>query len=782
MANRQPPSEILTEREQKILILLADGLSNQEIANRLYLAEKTVRWHNTQIFRKLGISTRREAHEKARILGLLASSHRHNLPAQATAFVGRQHELHKIAALLDDAKMRLITLLAPGGMGKTRLALEIARSQVGRYADGVYFVSLAPLSATREIVTAIAENIGFSFYGEKSPAQQLADFLADREMLLVLDNFEHLLDGAALVSDFLQAAPRLRILTTSREHLGLYGETVYALRGLEFPTAEAALECDSVKLFLQSARRVRPDFEVHDLEHLALICRLTEGMPLGIELAAGWVDVLTLEQIALEIQRGIDILETDMRHVPERHRSLRATFERTWERLSAEEQRMFMRVSVFRGGFTAEAAQAVAEADIRSLRRLSNKALLQTTLDHRHDIHELLRQFGAEKLAASGERSRIEAVHAAFFADFMAERKQDMKSDRQLEASNLVEADFENIRVAWLHTIDERAWEVLPKFLHSLWYYLYVKMRRQEGIELFEFAAKAIRSMPTSKITELALGSVLARLGPFYFDMSLYEKAADTNNEAIRLLRPLDSPDDLMASIHARQNVYKPEQLEVAFNLSQEGLNVARATGDKYWEAHFLINTALLHDVQGSYVSGLGFAEEALLLFEALGDRYGLLLVYLALGRIRLHQKEYDQARHWFLQEQPLAEAFGNVWNLARLHDYLSEIAFHSGDHVAARMELTLALSFLWNGGYERIIPLMLTRFARMFAAQNNLEKAVEILGTAQKYPLEFVKTNQIIQTMREELQAKMDAEIFEAAWGRGQEKTMSILVAELLA
>ena len=296
-----------------------------------------------------------EAVARAQVLGLLNVSAdarqiagKHNLPVQATPFVGRRDELDALATLLNDPNTRLITILAPGGMGKTRLSLEAARMQVGRYVDGVFFVALAPLSSSGDMVTTIAENIGFSFYGANTPAQQLIDFLRERSMLLVLDNFEHLLDGASLIGDLVQVAPGIRVLTTSRERLNLRGETVYVLRGLvPRETPYDVLEYEAVKLFMQSAHRLRPDFELqaHDLDHLARICRLTAGMPLGIELAAGWVDVLSLEQIAVELQRGLDILETEIRDVPERQRSLRATFGRTWVRLSDEEQRVFMRLS-----------------------------------------------------------------------------------------------------------------------------------------------------------------------------------------------------------------------------------------------------------------------------------------------------------------------------------------------------------------------------------------------------------------------------------------------------
>ncbi len=282
--------EPLTERELEVLVYLGEGLSNQEIANKLYLAEQTVRWYNTHIYSKLNVNSRREAVERAQTLGLLteapivpAVKGKHNLPVQATPFVGRATELAELTHLLND-DIRLITILAAGGMGKTRLALEASRLQIGHYADGVIFVPLAPLTSPSDIVTTIADNIGFSFYGENAPAQQLIDFLRERSLLLVLDNFEHLLDGAQLVADLIQFAPNVRLMTTSREKLNLHSETVYALRGLDFPTLQTpddALRFDAVKLFLQSAHRIRSDFELHahDLDYMTRICRLTEGSP-----------------------------------------------------------------------------------------------------------------------------------------------------------------------------------------------------------------------------------------------------------------------------------------------------------------------------------------------------------------------------------------------------------------------------------------------------------------------------------------------------------------------
>lgn len=386
---------------------------------------------------------------------------RHNLPGQTTPFIGRQDEVADLTRLLAEPEMKLVTILAPGGMGKTRLSLAAAERQLNRFRDGVFFVPLAPLSSPDDIVTTIAEQVGFSFDGNTLPRQQLLDYFRERQTLLVLDNFEHLLDGAALVTDLLRAAPGVKVLASSREKLNLSGETAYLLAGLHFPTWESqedVLEYDAARLFMQSARRVWPDFALQsqDLDDLARICRLTEGMPLAIVLAAGWLDVLSLARVAAEIQRGLDILETEQRDVPERQRSVRATFNSSWEGLSEGERQVFMKLAVCRGGFALEAAETVAGADLRTLRRLAGKSLVQALPSGRYEVHELLRQYGEEKLHQTAEADAVRQAHSRYYLAFLAARDADIKGRRQQVGLQEIRADFENIRQAWLWAVEQR--------------------------------------------------------------------------------------------------------------------------------------------------------------------------------------------------------------------------------------------------------------------------------------------------------------------------------------
>ncbi|HLY26015.1 MAG TPA: protein kinase, partial [Aggregatilineales bacterium] len=257
----------------------------------------------------------------------------HGLPAQTTPFVGRVDELAALGKFMADSDTRLVTILGPGGMGKTRLGLEAATRTLSDFPGGAWFVPLAPLGSAEHVVPAIAEALNYPMQQDgRSLAQQILDYLSDRQALLILDNFEHVLDGVGIVSEILQAAPDMKIIATSRERLNLGGETVFVLGGMDFPaweTPEDALNYSAVKLFVQSARRARPGFELQaaDLDYVARICRLVQGMPLGILLAAAWVGTLSLQEIADEITHSLDFLATEQRDMPERQRSLRAVFE-----------------------------------------------------------------------------------------------------------------------------------------------------------------------------------------------------------------------------------------------------------------------------------------------------------------------------------------------------------------------------------------------------------------------------------------------------------------------
>jgi predicted ATPase/DNA-binding SARP family transcriptional activator len=387
----------------------------------------------------------------------------HNLPAPLTPLVGQEIALAAVKARLCDPACRLLTLVGPGGIGKTRLALEASRDllwgeagfgdQAHPFPQGIYLIPLAHLQSADAILPALAEALGLSFYREgaltvppPTPKQQLLSYLRHRRLLLILDGFEHLLEGAALVSDVLHAAPGVKVLITSHMRLNVQGEHLYPVPPLEIPKihpvgaleTDRACQCSAVELFSASARRVKPGFEATagNLEPVVQICRLVQGIPLAILLAAAWMETLPIEQVAAQLlDQSLDFLQADWSDVPERQHSIRAVFDRSWNLLTRRQQEVLAGLSVFCGGFSEEAARQIVGASAQELLNLTRRSLFQRTatqsmpqadqsqprtdlgIDGCYEMYELLRQYAAEKLEdMPGAGQAVRERHATYFA------------------------------------------------------------------------------------------------------------------------------------------------------------------------------------------------------------------------------------------------------------------------------------------------------------------------------------------------------------------------------
>ena len=460
----------------------------------------------------------------------------HNLVQPATPLVGRRQELDELAALLAaDQGGRLITLLGPGGSGKTRLALEAALQALGRahFLDGVWFVPLAALSEPEAVVVETAEVMGFSFSGEGlKPRQQLLDYLRERRLLLVLDNYEHLLhvDQVPLPADILATAPHVRVLVTSRTRLNVHGEQLFPLGGLTTPGEGEAVdlakagEYDAPALFAQAAGRLRPDFAVDktNLAAVIRICRLVDGLPLALEMAAAWLEVLSPEAIAAEIERGLDILAVEWQDVPARQRSLRAVFESSWQMLAEAEQAWLKRLAVFRGGFERAAAEAVAEVSLRGLLALVHKSWLTRQQGQRYQIHELLRQYAHELLVAdSAAWQEARDQHARYFAAQMKGCNEAMRGPDQKAAFDALATDFENIRGAWHWlAVNQEIKPLVEQMAAGL--LLFCGARSREG-DLADLVQVAWEAAPADAQSKAVLQTATAAVGRGYYAVRYFQ-------------------------------------------------------------------------------------------------------------------------------------------------------------------------------------------------------------------------------------------------------------------
>lgn len=439
-----------------------------------------------------------------------------NLPAQSNLFVGRKQDLKTLVNRVSNPGVRLMTLTGPGGIGKTRLALEAATVMEAapdlteQFPQGVFFLSLGDLTSLDAVVTALLRIFGLSLDEKSQPLAQLLEFIGPRKFLLVLDNLEHLPESAMLASKMLSQAPGLKILATSRTRLLLKGEHVFPLSGLQYPglllaekDATDAIKSeeiyDAAALFLSAARMVRPDMEVNEvnLRGIARICELTQGMPLALILAAGWVEIFPPEKIADEIRESLDFLTAEYQDLPSCHQSMRAVFDSSWDRLPDNEKDFFMKLSVLRDGFTLDAAAAVigvernfaASAGASLVRKSMLKADPETG---RFEIHPLLRQYVREKLADAGLVEEMEAAHGNYYLNLATENEKRLISEGMLACRKEMDADFANIRQAWLWAVDRGDLAGLARAAEGLYVYFDMHTLYHEGEALFRPAKELL--------------------------------------------------------------------------------------------------------------------------------------------------------------------------------------------------------------------------------------------------------------------------------------------------
>src|SRR5512135_1763447 len=416
-----------------------------------------------------------------------------NLPVIPTPLIGRGREVAELSQLLRDPQCRLLTLVGPGGIGKTRLAIETASNLQDAFADGVHFVPLASANSARFIVPAIADSVGFAFHhaSHADPKTQLFDYLKEKQALLLADNLEQLLTepDIELLAELLAHAPRVKLLVTSRESLGLQDEWVFEVQGLPVPEsidAEASAQNTSVELFLQRARRAYVGYNAtpEDYPAIVRICQLVDGNPLGLELAAAWVRTLSCDEIAQEIERGMDFLSVSARDLPARHRSMRAVFDHSWKLLSEEEQGVLLRLSVFQGGFRREAAEVVAEATLSVLSTLVTKSLIRRSGAGRYDLHELIRQFAAEQFAERPEeQTATQARHGGYYLTFFSQADGRLRSSAQRETLAELTAEMDNFRSAWDWAVTHGEFTLIEQSMRTFFMLYDGRGWFQEGID-----------------------------------------------------------------------------------------------------------------------------------------------------------------------------------------------------------------------------------------------------------------------------------------------------------
>jgi predicted ATPase/predicted amidohydrolase/Tfp pilus assembly protein PilF len=665
----------------------------------------------------------------------------HNLPPELAPFIDREEERARVASLLDDPSCRLLTLVGPGGIGKTRLALRVAVEKYDEFSNGAWFIPLAPTTSHEFLVSRVGESLGFSFFGRRDPEQQLLDYLRQKEMLLLLDNFEHLLAGADLVQDIIQGAPRIRILVTSRERLNLRYERVFQVGGMSLADGLAfdrPEPCPAVRLFVDAARRTGTSFMLseQDRPDVLSICQLLGGMPLAIELAASWVRVLPPRGILEEIRRGLDFLTTSMRDVPERHRSIRAVFEHSWDLLSEQERQALMKLSVFRGGFSRRSAEAVAGVPLITLSLLIDKSLVRLDASERYDLLEVLRHYAYGKLTENPERTNaVRDGHSSYYAEFLRQQGEEFNGERQRKALDAVSRETENIQAGWQWAL-ERVGEdtamvpVIDKYLHPLYSFHLKRGRYRDGDRAVAGAVERLREAAPATQEEgdavrRVLGRALARQAALNVSLGGYAAARRLLEEGVSLLRASGCEKDVAFALNVLSNAAVREgRYEEARGLSEECLRIGGEIGDQLVEARALDNLGNIAMQLGDYGQAKELHERALAISRALGYLRGIAVNLNGLGNVAYNLGEVLKARAHYEESLSVLEDLENRMGMSVALSNLGNIAMDLGEYTEARDLLQQSLEIARDIGFDRGIGHGLYQLGNVHQRLGNYDKA----------------------------------------------------------
>lgn len=596
---------------------------------------------------------------------------RHNLPVATTPFVGRAEALEQIQGQLVRPSCRLLTLVGPGGIGKTRLALETARKAIGTTLNGIFFVPLAAVPTPEFIVPAIAEAIGFTFAGAAPPKTQLLAYLQAKELLLLLDNFEHLLKGSQLLAEMSQALPDVKLLVTSRERLNLQTEWTFDVGPLPLPNDQTDKTADSLTLFTRLAQRAQADFALtaENQPEVARICQLVAGVPLGIELAAAWVRQLSCAEIAAELAQDIDFLQSRAGDVPDRHRSLQAVFDHSWALLTEAEQQALARLTVFRAGFSREAARQVTDASFWTLTALVDKSLLRREANGRFQMLEIVRQFAAERLVAQPAlAAEAEQRHAQYFLLLLHTQENNWQTDQRQAALDLLSPEIDNVRAAWrwaVAALEDQAQPAtaaaaaqwLDRALVSLFFLYESRGWFQDGAAAFGWAMAALEELArlnqSSALPPHTYGRLLVRYGRLVTFLGQYERAQQMLAQALAQLQHSgnDREISLCHSYLAILASFRGDY-ETAVAYAETALALNRQLDHKPGLAFSENLRGTLAHRQGEYAAAQAHYEASLALRRELGDLHGTAVALNNLGNLANAQQDLSAARRYYEESQ----------------------------------------------------------------------------------------------------------------------------------
>lgn len=616
-----------------------------------------------------------------------------SLPANLTKLIGRTSELAELTEILQEA--RLLTLLGPGGIGKTRLALDLARQVGSHFRDGALFVPLAPYRKADFVPRAIAAALSLSFYGAETEESQLLQYLQHKEIFLILDNMEQLLpDASGFVATLLEQAPGVTIVTTSRAALSLYGEWIYPLSGLSVPNnirTPGAIEHDAIQLFSSSARRNNIHFQLNDenLADVITICQLLQGLPLAIELAAAWSCTLGCAEIASQIKISIDFLQINWINLPERHRSLRAVCKHSYELLSAQEQSAFAKLSIFAASFDLDAAQNVADVSAPLIQMLLNKSLVQQDAQDTFSLHPTVHPYAVEELATHVDcTQKIQQRHCGYYMRLLQAHSRQVFGTNHVSALVALTAAMDNIRQAWHFALQANKMTTIASAIKGLSSYYLAVGTYLEAREMFTPAAAIFQQNDNDDSSSLLNGHLLVEQARFLAAISEYDQALGVAEAALKAGEQLDSTALLAAAnLQVGEVLWRQGEIEQARATLAEAQRAAKIAKLAKIEAWALCEMGTTYYLQGAALPATEHYARALTLFEQIDNQYGIANTVTGLGNIAAQQGDYALARIQY--EKALA-----LYRLLSIAHGTGVLLSNLGDCYASEGLLSQALAY----------------------------------------------------------------------------------------
>lgn len=708
-----------------------------------------------------------------------------NLPGQLTSFIGREQNLQEICQRMRQTDTRLLTLIGPGGMGKTRSSIQVGNSLLDEYEDGVFFIPLAPLNRTEDITIYLAQALMVQEDESRPLSESVKAHLQARQVLLIFDNFEHILDSAPFVNELLAAAPRIKVLTTSREALFIYGERTYVLPPLKVPEPGADLQelaqSPAVKLFVDRIQSMQPEFEMaaENATDLIQICRQLDGLPLALELAAARVRDLSLHEIAEQLSHRLSLLSKGPRDLPSRQQTMRGAIEWSYQLFSPEEQRTFARLAVFEGQFFAEAAQVVSGTT--DLTTFKSKGLVQQTENQIFSLLAVIREYALEQLEAFHEVEGMRQKHGDFYLQWLEKALDQITGRNQIEMYNQLKVEEYNLQAALKWFIDQQNIENAGRMVGIMWRYWATQSLLSEGESWMNQVLAH-----SDKLSPATYARVTQGAGRLTLLRHQYERSTQLQMKSLELFNSLgDVEGQAAVQLSLGETEYSQGHHIQAESYFGESLALFSQINNIAGVGRCLNNLGKIGMQSGDFAKAEPYLRESLTLAREHGTSEAIALSLYDLAAVLRAQEKYQEAEGFFSESLTLYSKLDFAVGIAVIRYNLGYTLMGLGKSAAAMEHFTEALKLLQTAEEPNAIAECLVGTADAFLHLGQRGFCIKLLS-AVKSIMASMKADRLLdytdQAQYERIYdaAKQDEAEWQTAWDAGQTTPLNQIIKEV--